>query len=100
MWLKRLRKKNIISVEHLEKYQFEVEQFDYELKSEKTKEEKLFSWLSKITINCQKVLNSIFIKNTPVEKMMEMMGWKNKHTAANQQYKCIQQLKKQKESEE
>jgi hypothetical protein len=28
------------------------------------------------------------------------MGWKNKHTAANQQYKCIQQVKKQKDKEE
>jgi hypothetical protein len=31
----------------------------------------------------------------PLEQLMKKMGWKNKHTASNQKYKCIQMLKKQ-----
>jgi hypothetical protein len=26
---------------------------------------------------------------------MQQMGWKNKHTASNQKYKCVQMLKKE-----
>jgi hypothetical protein len=32
-----------------------------------------------------------------MSSLMQKMGWKNKHTAANQQYKCLQQVKKQRD---
>jgi hypothetical protein len=31
-----------------------------------------------------------------MDSLMVKMGWKNKHTAANQKYKCMEQVKKEK----
>ncbi len=99
LWLKRLRDNKLITVDNFDKYQQESEQFAFELKSEPTKEEKVTSWLTKITENCQRILKAIFFYKEPMGSLMQKMGWKNKHTAANQQYKCIQQIKREKEME-
>lgn len=96
LWLKRLRDNKLLPVADLEKYQQETETFFVETHPEKTKEDKLNSWLSKITANCQRILKAIFFYNEPIDSLMKKLGWKNKHTAANQQYKCIQQVKKAK----
>lgn len=99
LWLKRLRDNKLILTDNFEKYQPESETFAFELYSEPTREEKLTSWLKRITLNCQRILKAIFFYKEPMESLMQKMGWKNKHTAANQQYKCIQQLKKEKQKE-
>lgn len=97
LWLKRLRDNKLIPVDSFEKYKDESETFAFELQSEPGKEEKVTSWLAKITENCQRILRAIFFYKEPMASLMQKMGWKNKHTAANQQYKCIQQLKKEKD---
>lgn len=101
IWLKRLRDNKLISVEDFEIYQKEdklitTTNTDFE----KSNEEKLDSWLTKITKNCQQILKAIFFYNESMDNLMKKLGWKNKHTAANQQYKCIQQVKKEKQKEE
>lgn len=58
-------------------------------------EDKISTWLQRITTNCQRILKAIFYFNEPMDSLMERMGWKNKHTAANQKYKCIEQIKKE-----
>jgi RNA polymerase sigma factor (sigma-70 family) len=100
IWLKRMRSNRLISVEDFEKYERESETFFVEINPEKSREEKVTSWLTKITEKCQRILKAIFFYQEPMDNVMEKMGWKNKHTAANQQYKCIQQVKKEKEREE
>ena len=67
---------------------------------EEVKEKRFYLWLSKITANCQRILKTIFFYNEPMDNLLKKLGWKNKHTAANQQYKCIQQVKKQKDKEQ
>ena len=100
LWLKRLRDNKLIPVDNLDKYEQGREQFTFELKPEPTTEEKVTSWLTKITANCQRILKAIFFYKEPMGSLMQKMGWKNKHTAANQQYKCIQQVKKEKDKEQ
>ena len=99
LWLKRLRDNKLISADDLEPYQTESDTFSVELITEKSKEEQVHSWLAKITANCQRILNALFMHNESMESVMKKMGWKNKHTAANQQYKCIQQVKREKEKD-
>jgi RNA polymerase sigma factor (sigma-70 family) len=96
LWLKRLRDNKRIPVENFEKYQQGSERFAFELQTEPTKEQRLTSWLTKITEHCQRILRAVFFYKESMGSLMQKMGWKNKHTAANQQYKCIQQLKKEK----
>ena len=100
LWLKRLRDNKLVSVDDLEIYQHETDTFSMELIPENSKEEKVNSWLAKITENCQRILKAVFFYSEPMDSVMKKMGWKNKHTAANQQYKCIQQVKREKEKED
>ena len=100
LWLKRLRDNKNIPVDNFDNYQQETETYAFELQSEPTKEEKITSWLTKITENCQRILKAIFFYKEPMGSLMQKMGWKNKHTAANQQYKCLQQVKKHKDKEQ
>lgn len=99
LWLKRLRGSKLISVEDFEKYLVEKSSFSIEFEPEPSKEEKVDRWIKKITDNCQRILQAIFFNHEPMESLMKKMGWRNKHVAANQQYKCIQQVKKEKGKE-
>ena len=99
LWLKRLRDQRLVFVEEVPFYALETptEAIVCEGPPEKSSEEKVQTWLQKITQHCQRLLKAIFFYQQPMTELMETMGWKNKHTANNQKYKCIQQLKKEKE---
>ena len=99
LWLKRLRDNRLTSMDDFETNAMRCEPFEIELVNEKSKEEQLTSWLSKITQHCQRLLKAIFFYQEPMANLMEKMGWKNKHTASNQKHKCIQQIKNVKEKE-
>lgn len=49
----------------------------------------LHRWLARITAHCQALLKSVFF----LRKKASDLGYKNPHTAQNQQYKCLQQLR-------
>jgi RNA polymerase sigma factor (sigma-70 family) len=91
MWLNQLRTRRQMSVQP-------IEQLAYELIAQEhssSKGDKLNEWLQKVTDHCQWILNGYYFMQMPLELLMQKMGWKNKHTASNQKYKCIQMLKKQ-----
>ncbi|RPE12593.1 sigma-70 family RNA polymerase sigma factor [Chitinophaga lutea] len=56
--------------------------------------EQLPRWLRSITQHCRQIIRSIYFLQEPMEKLAVRMGWKNRHTADNQKYKCLQQLRK------
>ncbi len=56
-----------------------------------TTEERVVGWLERITAHCQRLLKAVFFQNQPVTQMGE---YNNAHTARNQQYKCLQQLRR------
>lgn len=93
IWLKHLRNHKFVVAD-----QFEETLHNTELLVSEEVEvdfvEKVDSWLNKITKHCQQVLRALFFYNQSIEMLMGIMGWKNRHTADNQKYKCIQQLKK------
>ena len=60
---------------------------------------KLMAWITQITEHCQRLIASLFFFKEPMANLVVRMGWKNKHTADNQKYKCIQQLKKVRQNE-
>lgn len=99
LWLKHLRDNHMITVEDIELVLPEEDNYSIEVFPEKSNYEKVTSWLTLITENCQYILKAIFFYREPLDSVMKKMNWKNKHTAANQQYKCIQQLKREKERE-
>ncbi|XZF15493.1 RNA polymerase sigma factor [Chitinophagaceae bacterium MMS25-I14] len=94
LWLKKLRadKQLIINTDGIlaeEMPDFTAQQ------DENASRGKLPVWLQKITANCRQILKAIFYLNEPMNNLMARMGWKNKHTAANQKYKCIEQIRKE-----
>ena len=99
LWLKRLRDEELVSLEDEDLVLVlpgaEAEIFEIETQLEKSDEQKVQTWLEKITENCQRILKAIFFYEEPMDSLMKKMGWKNKHTAANQKYKCIEQVKKE-----
>lgn len=100
-WLKRLRDERIIPTDNetqLAVLQHQDAFLLAEPDAEASKEEQVHAWLAKITGNCQTVLKAIFFAQEPIDQVMHTMGWKNRHTAINQKYKCIQQIKKVSES--
>lgn len=99
LWLKRLKTNKLISVEDFEQYQKENDSFAFELHTEKPQEEKVASWLERITEHCRHVIKALFFFQEPMESLMQKMGWKNKHTADNQKYKCIQQVKREQQKD-
>jgi RNA polymerase sigma factor (sigma-70 family) len=99
LWLKRLRNNKYVAVDDITTSSQETEELSIDFIPERTAEEKVTDWIKKITLNCQQILRAIFIDQESMASVMERMNWKNKHVAANQQYKCIQQVKKEKEKE-
>lgn len=94
LWLKKLRndKHAVIAADDPAL----IETPDDLLRAEENADrEKVVTWFQKITVHCQRILKAIFYLNEPMENLMIKMGWKNKHTAANQKYKCIEQIRKE-----
>lgn len=94
LWLKRLRD-NKPAVILTEDHTLLETQYLLPEQEENTNNEKVVTWFQKITIHCQRILKAIFYLNEPMENLMIKMGWKNKHTATNQKYKCIEQIRKE-----
>lgn len=94
LWLKRLQKAKRgmhIGLESLPEGDAEFP-FGWEspLAEEKTLAAKITHWLGRITAHCQALLSNLFL----LGKNAKDLGYKNKHTAHNQQYKCLQQLRR------
>jgi RNA polymerase sigma factor (sigma-70 family) len=97
LWLKKLRDNKLITTqdeEQLMRLQDQGQEGFSEQSGESIQEEQVHAWLAKITGHCQHVLKSIYFEEEPFNHLMASMGWKNKHTAINQKYKCIKQIKK------
>ena len=88
-WMKRLHQKNrykIVQEETLNEWPDELP--DCEVDSASTYS--LSGWLQQITKHCQRLIQLLFFENRQVADA----GYKNAHTAQNQQYKCLEQIRR------
>ena len=95
-WLKRLRDEKLITTDnetYLASLLNETALVETE-PADDNQAEQVHQWLGQITGNCQRVLTSVYFEQEPLDSLMQTMGWKNRHTANNQKYKCIQQIKR------
>lgn len=94
LWLKRLREAKRIS-------QVEVKEVFEQLHNNngnagtQEKATKVNSLMGKISEHCRKMLDLLFFRKKKMSEIAEEHGYANMHTAQNQKYKCIQQLKKE-----
>lgn len=93
-WLKKLRDAKMIVHEELDLYENASSSLEEEAIQE-PREKKLHVWIDRITKNCQKIIKALYFHQEPIDALMEKMGWKNRHTADNQKYKCLEQIRKE-----
>ena len=96
LWLKRLRESKRLykTVEHISKTENNISDPAQEEPIEKSWSEKMDILLEKVPSHCQFIIKSIFYLGKKFEEIKDKLGYKNKHSAQNQKYKCMQQLKK------
>lgn len=94
IWLKHLRNQKFVVTDQFDETSHHNAELLVHEEVEVNLVENVDSWLNKITKHCQHILRALFFYNQSIETLMGIMGWKNRHTADNQKYKCIQQLKK------
>jgi RNA polymerase sigma factor (sigma-70 family) len=97
LWLNHLRDRKLTAVDDFENIDLEDTE---EVNDIEAKSQKAHSLLERITAQCKRILIAIFLVGEPMDILMERMGWKNKHTAANQKYKCLEQARKKKDKKE
>lgn len=95
LWLKRLREAKRMS--NIEVKEVLDELHGTGVAKEHEQQRKVSTLMSKISAHCQRLLNMIFFRNKNIVQIVEEQGYTNIHTAQNQKYKCIQQLKKEAE---
>ena len=88
-WLKRLHQKawfDTVSEETMNEWPDESDHCDAEI----AHAHRLTSWLQQITEHCQRLIQWLFFEGRSAVDA----GYKNAHTAQNQQYKCLQQIRR------
>ncbi|GAB3893706.1 hypothetical protein GCM10028803_08090 [Larkinella knui] len=100
LWLKKLRDEKLVTIseDQLILLHDSVDFVSTDPSPEEVQHERLNAWMARITGHCQRVIKSIYFSHEPMDHLMVTMGWKNRHTAINQKYKCIQQLKRASEN--
>lgn len=88
LWLQQLQKKNRYSTVTLDGLELGVEAET--ILPEETLRQRLERWLGRITQHCRTLIQRMFFD----QQQAQEMGYKNRHTAHNQQYKCLQQIRK------
>ena len=97
IWLKKIRnsfKVTEITDDHTNKFYQEI---DIIIQQEKTYFEKLNDYLHKITNHCKGLIHDMFFKNKTIEQIQTDYGYKTRHNALNQKYKCVEQIRKLKD---
>jgi RNA polymerase sigma factor (sigma-70 family) len=98
LWLHKLRERRSLSLVNFHEYEPadfpESESGEYSDNSDR-----IHRWMSKITMHCQEVLRSVYLLQENMNSLMLKMGWKNRHTADNQKYKCLRQLRNESRKE-
>lgn len=92
LWLKRLRDARRIAGTEIREIFDELHSPAIHQQTEQ-KAKKVNSLMAKISEHCRKLLDLIFFRKKKMSEIAKEHGYANLHTAQNQKYKCIQQLK-------
>ncbi len=97
IWLKKIRNKiriYEITEDHSNHFYQEI---DLLIHQEKTYADKLIDYMHKITNHCKGLIHDMFFKNKSIEQIQIDYGYKSRHNAVNQKYKCVEQIRKLKD---
>lgn len=94
IWLNKLRQHHRQEFEISKYNQTFFEEIDQAIELEKYYKSQLQQYLYKVSKHCQSVIEDVFFKGKSTEQIQKEYGYSNKHNAANQKYKCVEQLKR------
>jgi len=99
LWFKKMR--NFYRELPLDGPELEAlcEGLDDQIEAEHTYADYLKGYLTKITSHCNRLIYDWFFIGSSVEEIREKYGYRNDHTAQNQKYKCIEQIKRVKDGD-
>ncbi|WP_025763919.1 RNA polymerase sigma factor [Dyadobacter tibetensis] len=100
LWLKRLRTAGHMVPLEDRMTQVLSDDLDRSIENEKTYMDRLQFYMTKITDHCNKLMHDMFFKSKSIEQIQVDYGYSTKHTAQNQKYKCMNQIKRIKEEAE
>jgi len=95
IWLNRLRdskRKGEQSDAYLKAIFMEV---DEAIEQERFYKSQLQKYIYKVSKHCQGVIDDVFFKGKTTEQIQQEYGYSSRQNAANQQYKCVEQLRRQ-----
>ena len=98
LWLKKLRKQfntEEISENYYAKNSAEI---DLAIENERNYIDKLADYIGRVSSHCQNLIEDIFMKNKSIEEIQSKYNYSTKKNAQNQKYKCVEQIRKIKES--
>lgn len=99
IWLKHLRDSKSqfnLKIDDFMKDAF-FEEIKIFIEDEMTYKDKLTFLMTKITKHCDDLLNKMFFTQNNPTDIQQQFGYSSSHNLQNQKFKCMQQVKKQKE---
>jgi RNA polymerase sigma factor (sigma-70 family) len=94
LWFKKLRNLYRELPLHGPELEALCEGLDDQIEAEHGYSDRLKIYLTKITSHCNRLIHDWFFRGDSVQEIREKYGYRNDHTAQNQKYKCIEQIKK------
>lgn len=99
LWFKKLRDRSIqLPIDDFKITNFQ-NSIDKSTENKKSYLDILRGYLLKITEHCYGLITDFFLKEKTIEEIQEEYGYTTRHSAQNQKYKCIKQIRKLKELE-
>jgi hypothetical protein len=100
LWLKRLRD----GIDYLP-YKASQDKRFYDdintaIKEQMSFKEKITDYLSQISSHCHRLIHAMFYQDKTITEIQKEYGYSSRHSAQNQKYKCLKQLKKAKQKTE
>jgi len=100
LWLKRLRDvPDNVAYKDSQDQRF-YEDMNAAIKEEMTLKEKITDYLSQISSHCHRLIHALFYQDKTIAEIQKEYGYSSRHSAQNQKYKCMKQLKKAKQKTE
>ncbi|MES2478013.1 MAG: sigma-70 family RNA polymerase sigma factor [Bacteroidota bacterium] len=95
IWLNRLRNSKRQEEKSDKYFKTVFMEVDEAIDQERFYKSQLQKYIYKVSKHCQAVIDDVFFKGKTTEQIQNDYGYSSKQNAANQQYKCVEQLRRQ-----
>lgn len=95
IWLNRIRDNKRKEEKTGTYFKTVYSEIDEMIEQERNYKSQLQKYIYKVSKHCQSVIDDVFFKGKTTEQIQNEYGYSSRQNAANQQYKCVEQLRRQ-----